>query len=181
MFEFIQHPEYGCRDLKALRSFFLYFLRNSYMQPCGWKYPRAEGHRAHKIVCLILIILVFHFFSPFLFAHRLGHAWLHLQIDRYNMSMKFLNFFKEFYKVHTVQVLNMGPTKIRVQEFKFEPCIWVNSDVHKTHLKKKTHVIYINFGEKKFTIKKTPKKRNLMFECSNLLDPMYRKEFENLK
>jgi hypothetical protein len=37
----------------------------------------------------------------------------------------------------------------------------------------------MNFGVKKFTVKKTPKKQNLMFECYNLLDSMDRKEFEN--
>jgi hypothetical protein len=34
------------------------------------------------------------------------------------------------------------------------------------------HVIFINFGVKKFTLKNTQKKKTLMFECYNLLDPM---------
>jgi hypothetical protein len=39
--------------------------------------------------------------------------------------------------------------------------------------KREDHLIFINFGVKKFTIKKHPKKKKtLMFECYNLLDPM---------
>jgi hypothetical protein len=39
--------------------------------------------------------------------------------------------------------------------------------------KKKDHVIFINFGvKKKFILKNTPKKKALMFECYNFLDPM---------
>jgi hypothetical protein len=45
------------------------------------------------------------------------------------------------------------------------------SDVQKTQ-KKKKHLIFINFGVKKCTLKSTQKKKTLMFECYNLLDPM---------
>jgi hypothetical protein len=39
--------------------------------------------------------------------------------------------------------------------------------------KKKDHLIFINFGVKKFTLKNTQKKiKNLTLECYNLLDPM---------
>jgi hypothetical protein len=38
--------------------------------------------------------------------------------------------------------------------------------------KREGHVIFINFGVKKFTLKITPKKKPLRFECYNLLDPM---------
>jgi hypothetical protein len=38
--------------------------------------------------------------------------------------------------------------------------------------KREDHLIFINFGVKKFTVKNTPKKKTLMFECYNLLDPM---------
>jgi hypothetical protein len=37
--------------------------------------------------------------------------------------------------------------------------------------KKEDHLIFNNFGVKKFTVKNTPKK-TLTFECYNLLDPM---------
>jgi hypothetical protein len=52
-------------------------------------------------------ILVFHFFSPFFFAH--GFAWRHLQCDRYDLNVKFLIFFKNFHKVHSVQVWSEDP------------------------------------------------------------------------
>jgi hypothetical protein len=42
----------------------------------------------------------------------------------------------------------------------------------KNKQKKKNHLIFINFGVKKFTLKNTPKNKTLMFECYNLLDPM---------
>jgi hypothetical protein len=44
--------------------------------------------------------------------------------------------------------------------------------VQKTQKKKKDHLIFINFGVKKFIVKTSQKERTLMFECYNLLDPM---------
>jgi hypothetical protein len=38
--------------------------------------------------------------------------------------------------------------------------------------KREDHLIFINFGVKKFTLNNTPKKKTLTFECYNLLDPM---------
>jgi hypothetical protein len=64
---------------QVLSSFFMYFLRSSYMQPCGWNCPSAEGQGSQKIVCFVHKILVFHFFSHFFFAH--GSTWRHLQCD----------------------------------------------------------------------------------------------------
>jgi hypothetical protein len=160
MFEFIHHPEYGCRKLKELRPFSLYF--HSYMQPCGWKCPRHEGHRAQKIVYSILIILVSHFFSSFLFdpwlCMALPSMWS-LQSD-----YKVFEFFQEILQGPHCWSSECGSHKnnstsliIRNLEFKFEPWIWFKSDVHKTHPNKKNHVIFINFGEKKVTVKKNPK------------------------
>jgi hypothetical protein len=90
-----------------LSSFFMYFLRSSYMQPCGWNCPRAEGQGSQKIVCFAHRILVFHFFSLLFFAH--GSIWCHLQCDRYDLNVKFLIFFKNFYKVHSVEVWSQDP------------------------------------------------------------------------
>jgi hypothetical protein len=143
MFEFIHHSEYGRCDLKALRSFFMYFLRNSYMQPCRWKCPWAERHGAKKKVCLILTILVVHFFSLVKFAPSLCMTspsnWP-LQYD-YEVS----EFFQEILQGSLCWSLESGPQEnismsliIRVQEFKFGPWIWFKSDVHKIHRKKKT-------------------------------------------
>jgi hypothetical protein len=53
---------------RVLSSIFLYFLRSSYMQPCGWNCPRAKGQGAKKKVCFAHRILDFHFFSLFLFC-----------------------------------------------------------------------------------------------------------------
>jgi hypothetical protein len=38
--------------------------------------------------------------------------------------------------------------------------------------KKKNHLIFINFGVKKFTLKNTQTKKTMTFECYNLLDPI---------
>jgi hypothetical protein len=90
---------------RVFSSFFMYFLRSSNMQPCGWSCPRAKGQGAKKEVCFAHKILVSHFFSLFLFfAH--GFAWCHLQCDLYNLNVKFLIFFKKFYKVHSIEVLS---------------------------------------------------------------------------
>jgi hypothetical protein len=51
-------------------------------------------------------ILVFHFFSLF-FAH--GFACCHIQCDHYDLNVKFVIFFKKFYKVHSVKVLSEDP------------------------------------------------------------------------
>jgi hypothetical protein len=49
----------------SIKSFFMYFLKSSYMQPCGWNCPRAEGQGFQKIFCFAHKILVFHFFFTF--------------------------------------------------------------------------------------------------------------------
>jgi hypothetical protein len=77
------------------------------MQPCGLKCPRAEGQAAKKEVFFAHRILVFHFFHFFFFGH--GSAQCHLQCDHYDLNVKFLNFFKKFYKVHSVEVLSQDP------------------------------------------------------------------------
>jgi hypothetical protein len=38
--------------------------------------------------------------------------------------------------------------------------------------KREDHLIFINFGVKKFTLKNTPKKKTFDVECYNLLDSM---------
>jgi hypothetical protein len=91
----------------VLSLFFLYFLRSSYMPPCGWNCPRAQGQGAKKIVCFAHKILVFHFFSLFFLSH--GSAWCHLQCDHYDLNVKFLIFFKKFSKVHSVEICSQDP------------------------------------------------------------------------
>jgi hypothetical protein len=73
----------------VLSSFFLYFLSNSYMQPCGWNCPRVAGQGAKKEVCFVHRILVFHFFSLFSLFFANGSSWCHLQCDHHNLYVKF--------------------------------------------------------------------------------------------
>jgi hypothetical protein len=40
--------------------------------------------------------------------------------------------------------------------------------------RREEHLILINFGVKKFTIKNTKRKKTLMFECYNFIDPKER-------
>jgi hypothetical protein len=140
------------------------------MQPCGWNCPRAERQGSPKIVCFVHKILVFHFFSLLFFAH--GSAWRHLQCDHYDLNVKFSIFFRNFYKVHSVEVWRQDPHQQRNNsssliltnlELKFQPymlnLIWKWGA--KDPKKKKNHLIFINFGIKKFTLKNTPKKKKL--------------------
>jgi hypothetical protein len=59
-------------------------------------------------------------------------------------------------------------------ELRFELCvpnlIWKGEA--KDPQKRKDHLIFINFRVKKFIEKNTQKKKTLMFECYNILDPM---------
>jgi hypothetical protein len=107
MFEFIHHSEYGRCDLKALRSFFMYFLRNSYMQPWGWKCPWAEGHGAKKKVYLILTILVVHFFSPVKFIPSLCMTSPSIWLLQYDYEV--YEFFQEILQGPLCWSLESGP------------------------------------------------------------------------
>jgi hypothetical protein len=59
-------------------------------------------------------------------------------------------------------------------ELRFEPCmlnlIWKQGA--RDPKIREEHLIFINFGVKKFTVKYTPKKKTLMFEYYNFLNPM---------
>jgi hypothetical protein len=54
------------------------------------------------------------------------------QCDRYDLNVKFLIFFKNIYKVHSVEVLSQDPVKknnsssliIINMELRFEPCVF---------------------------------------------------------
>jgi hypothetical protein len=95
--------------------------------------------------------------------------------------MKFLIFFKKFYKVHSIEVLRQDPRQQKefklTHNYKYEveiyaKCAQLDLEVMcKRPKKRQDHLIFINFGIKKFTIKNI-KKGTLMFECYNLLDPM---------
>jgi hypothetical protein len=153
---------------QVLSSFFMFFLRSSYMQPCGWNCPRAEGQGSQKIVCFAHKILVFHIFSLLFFVD--GSTWCCLQCDHYNLNVKFLILFKNFYKaimlkfgVNTsVNKNNSSSLVLTNLELRFEACmlhlIWKWGA--KDSKKRVDHLIFINFGVKKFRLKNTQKKRN---------------------
>jgi hypothetical protein len=77
-------------------------------------------------------------------------------------------FFKKFYKVHSVEVLSQDPVNknnssslvITNMELRFEPrvlnLIWKLGA--KDPKKREDHLIFINFGVKKFILKNTQKK-----------------------
>jgi hypothetical protein len=60
---------------QVLSSFFLYFLRSSYKQPCGSNCPRAKRQGAKKEVCFSHRILVFYFFFSSWFCMTSPSMW----------------------------------------------------------------------------------------------------------
>jgi hypothetical protein len=81
--------------------------------------------------------------------------------------VKFFIFIKKFYKVHSVEVLSQDLKKnnstsfiITNMELDFEPYVlnliwkWGAKDLKK----REDHLIFINFGVKKFTLKNIQKK-----------------------
>jgi hypothetical protein len=146
----------------------MYFIRSSYMQPCGWNCPRAEEHGFQKIVCFAYKILVFHFFSLLfllIVLHdvtfnvtttiRMWSFWFFSRIFPRSIVSKF--------GVKTLINKNNSSSLILTNlELKFDACMfnliwkWGAKDPKK----RKDHLIFINFGVKKFTLKNTPKKKN---------------------
>jgi hypothetical protein len=120
-----------------------------------------------KKFILLIKSWFFHNFSLF-FSH--GFAWYHLQCDHYDQKLKFLVFFKKNYKVRSVEVLsqdrvnkkNFNSLIITIMELKFEACVlnliwkWGAKEPKKWE----DHLIFINFGEKKFIVKVAKKKKN---------------------
>jgi hypothetical protein len=153
---------------RVLSSFFLYFLRSPYMQPCGWECPGVEGQVSRKEVCFAHKILVFHFFSFFVFFH--GSVWCHLQWAPKIWMWIFWFFSRNFIRsivfkfwIKTlINKKNFSSLIITNMELRFEPCVlnliwkWGAKDPKK----REDHVIFINFGVKKFKVKDTQKKLN---------------------
>jgi hypothetical protein len=147
----------------------LYFWRSSYMHLCGQNYPRAEVSSADKKVCFAHRILVFHFFDFFFcswFCMMSPSMW------PLQSKCKVLILFKKFYKVQNLEVLSQDPKNKKIfgsftftnMELRFEPCMlnliwkWCAKDPRK----REDHLIFISFGEKKFTVKNIPKKINFV-------------------
>jgi hypothetical protein len=136
---------------------------------------KAKGKGAKEEVCFVHKILVFHFFSLFPFAH--GHAWYYFQCNRYDPNVKFF-IFSEFFTRSTVLKFwvktlvdkkSFNSLIITNMELRFEPCVlnlkqkWCAKDLEK----REDHLIFINCGVKKFTMKNTQKKRKLW--CLNVI------------
>ena len=80
--------------------------------------------------------------------------------------MNFLNFFKTNYKVHIVEVLSQDPLQAKKfyvilsnLKLRFEPHVLIlfSKFLAKDPKKKRYHLNIMNFGVKKFMIKKHPK------------------------
>jgi hypothetical protein len=119
------------------------------MQPCGQNCPRAKGHSAKKKFVLPI------------------KSWFSL------FSLFFL-VMVEVLSQDPVNKKNFSSLMITNLELRFELCvpnlIWKREA--KDPKKREDHLIFINFGIKKFTVKNTQKNKTLMFECYNILDPM---------
>jgi hypothetical protein len=147
----------------------MYFLRSSYMQAYGWNCLKAEGQGFQKIVWFAHKIMVFHFFSPFFFflivlpdvtfnvttTIWMWSFWCFSRIFTRSLLLKF--------GVKTPLNKNNSSSLILTNiELKFEACIfnliwkWGAKDPQK----RKDHLMFINFGVKKFILKNTPKKKN---------------------
>jgi hypothetical protein len=143
----------------------MYFLRSSYMQPCGWNCPRAEGPGFSKIVCFVHKILVFHFFFWLMALYDvtfnvIDTIWIW---SFWFFSRIFTRFIVLKFGVKTpINKYNSNSLILINLELKFEACMlnlvwkWGAKDPKK----RKDHLIFINFGVKKFALKNTPKKKN---------------------
>jgi hypothetical protein len=142
----------------------------------------AQGLKGRVLGKMFVLPIESWFFTFFYFFFVHGSTWCHLQCDHYDLDVNFLILFKKFHKVHNVEVLNQDLHQLKKfssliitsMELRFEPCAfnlnwkWGAKDPKK----REDHLILIYFGIKKFTIKKTQRKKTLMFECYNLLDHM---------
>jgi hypothetical protein len=139
------------------------------MQPCGWNCPRAEGQGSQKIVCFVHKILVFLLFFTFVFLLMvlydvifnvtatiwMWNFWFFSRIFTRSIVLKF--------GVKTLVNKNNSISLILTNlELKFEAWMlnliwkWGAKDLEK----REDHLIFINFGVKKFTLKNTPQKKN---------------------
>jgi hypothetical protein len=150
------------------------------MQQCGWNCPRAEGQGSQKIVCFAHKILVFHLFLLFFLLMVLHDITFNVTATIWMWSFWFFSriftrsIVLKFWVETLVNKNNSSSLILTNLELKFEAgmlkLIWKWGA--KDPKKRKDHLIFINFGIKKFTLKSTFGKKTLTFECYNLLDPM---------
>jgi hypothetical protein len=138
------------------------------MQPCGWNCPRAEGHGSQKIVCFVHKILVFHFFSLFVLLMVLYDVTFNVTATIWMWSFWFFSriFTRSIvlkFGVKTLVNKNNSYLQIWSWNLRHVCSTWFGSDVPKDPKKREDHLIFINFGVKKFILKNTQKKKNFMF------------------
>jgi hypothetical protein len=88
-----------------------------------------KGRVLRKKFVLPIKSWFFTFFIFYFFAH--GFASCHLQCNCYDPNVKFLIFFKKFYKVHSDEVLNQDPCEknnsssflVSNMELRLQPCV----------------------------------------------------------
>jgi hypothetical protein len=136
------------------------------MQPCGWNCPRAEGQGSQKLVCFAIKSWFFTFFHFFFLLWVLHDATFNVTTTIWIWSFWFFSriFIRSIvlkFGVKTPVNKNNSSSLILTNlELKFEACmlnlIWKwgakNPKIREDHL------IFINYGVKKFKLKSTPKK-----------------------
>jgi hypothetical protein len=134
-----------------------------------------KGRVLRKKFVLPIESLFFTFFHFLFFTH--GSAWCHLQCDHYDLNVKFVIFSRNFTRsivlkfwVKTpINKKNSSSLIITNMELRFGPCalnlIW--KWCAKDPKKREDHLIFINFGVKKFTLINTQKKKR--FWCLNVI------------
>jgi hypothetical protein len=138
------------------------------------------GQGSKKIVCFAHKILVFHFFHFYFLLMVLYDVTFNVTATIWMWSFWFFSriltrsIVLKFGVKTPVNKNNSNSLILTILELQFEPCMldliwkWCAKDLKKW----KDHLIFIDFGVKKFTLKNTQKNKTLTFECYNLLDPM---------
>jgi hypothetical protein len=157
---------------------FIFHVFEELLHIAMWLNLPKEGSK--KEVCFAYRILDFHFFFTFFFFLIVLHdvtfnmtatiwIWSFWVFSR-NFTRSIV---LKFWVKTPVNKRNFSSLKIQIWSWDLSHVCstWFRSDAQKTQ-KKEGPLIFINFGVKKITVKNTQKKKTLMFECYNLLDPM---------
>jgi hypothetical protein len=155
------------------------FIENGYQAHFSWNFWEAPTCHvveiAQRLKCKVLrkkfvlpieswFFTFFHFFFLLMVLHS-------VKCDHYDLNVKFFYFFSRnftrsivlgFWVKTLVNKNNSSSLILRNMELRFEPCVlnliwkWCAKDPKK----KEGHLIFINFGVKKFTVKNTENKQN---------------------
>ena len=131
-----------------------------------------------KVLKKKFVLPIVHWFYAFLqkkITH--GSTWCHLQCDCYDLNVKFLIFSRNCTKSIVMKFWIKTPLKPKISKslilHNFEVEIsaictqLVSKVLYKRSKKIEHHLIFINFGVKKFTIKKHPQEKKL--SCLNFI------------